>query len=53
MNRYILHRKSKGKEHIKYLIAGAACLIMAGAVGYTAHSIGTCLLYTSDAADEL
>ncbi|EHI61127.1 hypothetical protein HMPREF9473_00888, partial [, partial [Hungatella hathewayi WAL-18680] len=41
MNRYILHRKSKGKEHIKYLIAGAACLIMAGAVGYTAHSIGT------------
>ena len=41
MNRYILHTKSRARGRLKYLVFGLAAVMAAGAVGYTAHSIGT------------
>ena len=47
MSRFILHTKAKGTLRLRYLMMGLACLMTVGIAGYTVHSIGTCLLYTS------
>ena len=41
MSHFRLHTRTNGKDRLKYVIAGIACILAVGAAGYALHSIGT------------
>ncbi|MFR2848593.1 MAG: hypothetical protein ACLTC4_16380 [Hungatella hathewayi] len=41
MSRFILHKKGKEQEWLKYLALGMVCVVMAAVSGFLVHSIGT------------
>ncbi len=41
MSRFILHKKGKEQEWLKYLALGMACVVIAAVSGFLVHSIGT------------
>ena len=41
MSHFRLHTRTNGKDRLKYVIAGIACILAVGAAGYAVHSIGT------------
>ena len=41
MSHFRLHTRTNGKDRLKFVIAGIACILAVGAAGYALHSIGT------------
>ena len=60
MSRFILHTKVRGRKYRTYIMAGCACVLVAGIFAYAAHSIGmagaksreTVLIYTEEELEQ-